>query len=252
MAVLVTRPYPDGKELCEQLSELGLENIYQPLIEFSEGEDCYLLADKLNQSDIVIAVSKPAVEWANRALHFTMQTWPVSSCYLAVGQITADKLSEVTGQKVHYPDVSDSEHLLGLPALLNIKNKKVMILRGNGGRELIRDMLLKRGAIVEYCEVYQRQPRSFDGHSSVRQWKKEGVTQIVLTSGEQLEYFFSRVPKSDYQWLINQQLIVPSNRIADLAKQLGFNQVMVSGSASNPDLVAAIKQQCTTGQVHDK
>ncbi|MDB1122662.1 uroporphyrinogen-III synthase [Vibrio algarum] len=172
MVVLVTRPSPDGEALCDALSSSGIQVIYQPLIQFTLGKDSPSLQATLQETDVVIAVSKPAVEWANRALHSKMQTWPDSIRYLAIGQKTADKLSEVTAQKVHYPEVSDSEHLLQLPPLLKPINTKVTILRGNGGRELIREELLKRGARVEYCEVYQRQTLLFDGHSRVKSWKK--------------------------------------------------------------------------------
>ncbi len=252
MVVLITRPSPDGEALCDALSSCGIQVIYQPLIQFSEGKDSYRLHKALKNADLVIAVSKAAVEWAGRVLQSEMQSWPDSIRYFAIGQKTADKLSEVTAQKVHYPQVSDSEHLLKLPLLSTLINTKVTILRGNGGRELIRDELLKRGARVEYCEVYQRQTLPFDGHSSVKNWKKNNVDHIVLTSGEQLDYFFNMIPNNEHNWLFEQKLIVPSNRIATLARRLGFHEVAVSGSASNPDLVAVIQQQCTTGQVHDK
>lgn len=247
MAILVTRPAPDGKALCDALSASGFQVVYQPLIEFSQGRDSEHLLDTLRDSDFVIAVSKPAVEWANKVLHSKMQNWPITTRYFAIGQITADKLSEVSAQKVHYPQVSDSEHLLQLPQLLESSHSKVTILRGNGGRELIHDALLKRGAIVKYCEVYQRKELLFDGLSSVKSWQANEVTHIVLTSGEQLNYFFSMIPQSEYDWLFKQQVIVPSSRISDMAYKLGFHKIMVSGSASNPDLVAVIQQLCTTG-----
>ncbi|WP_413285565.1 uroporphyrinogen-III synthase [Vibrio sp. MA40-2] len=247
MAVLITRPSPDGEQLCDELGAVGIEVVYQPLIAFSSSQGCGHVANLLKEANFVIAVSKPAVEWANKSLQSQRQFWPHSTCYLAIGQKTADKLSEVTAQKVHCPEVSDSEHLLVLPHLQQINNAKVVILRGNGGRETIRTVLEQRGANVEYCEVYQRKPLLFDGHSSVKNWKNNNVTQIVLTSGDQLSYFFNRIPKEEHEWLFRQRLIVPSKRVSELAKQLGFRNIMVSGSASNPDLVAVIQQQCTTG-----
>jgi len=252
MSVLVTRPTPDGEALCNALSSCGFQAIYRPLITFLPSTDSCHLYEKLQDSDVVIVVSKAAVDWANRVLCSKHQEWPVSTRYVAIGQVTADKLSEFTAQKVDYPKVSDSEHLLQLPSLLKLEHVKVTILRGNGGRGLIRQELVKRGAIVEYCEIYQRQKLLFDGHSHVKDWQRKNVTHIVLTSSEQLNYFFSMIPKRDHEWLFKQQIIVPSDRISDLAHKLGFHKVMVSGSASNPDLVAVIQQQCTTGKKHDK
>ncbi len=247
ITVLITRPDPDGKALCEILSGLGIRTVHQPLIEFRQGKDCHLLHSKIKSADFVIAVSKAAVEWADKILQLSTQSWPDSACYLAVGQKTAHKLSKVSAQKVHYPDISDSEHLLQLSPLLNPENATVTILRGNGGRELIRDTLLKRGANVEYCEVYQRKMLPFNGSSEVKRWQKSRISHIVLTSGEQLEHFFSMIPESDHNWLFEKTLIVPSRRVASLAHKLGFHNIIVSGSASTPDIAAVIQQQCITG-----
>ncbi len=247
ITVLITRPEPDGKELGNILSDLGIKSICHPLIEFRQGKDLECLHSKIKNADYVIAISKAAVEWTDKLLQFNMKNWPDSVSYFAIGQKTAHKLSKVSNQKVHYPNISDSEHLLQLTPLLNPKNTKVTILRGNGGRELIRNTLLKKGAKVEYCEVYQRQKLSFSGHSSVKRWQKSQVSHIVLTSGEQLGYFFSMIPEEHHNWLFEKILIVPSQRIANLAHKLGFNNITVSGSASAPDIAAAIQQQCITG-----
>lgn len=248
MVVLITRPSPDGEALCDLLASRGITTLFQPLIEFVEGEIGDSLLSKLKRSDFVIAVSKPAVDWTDRALQSSMQTWPTTATYLAVGQKTADKLSEVTEQKVHYPSISDSEHLLQLPLLLSPKQAKITILRGNGGRELIRDELTERGASVEYCEVYQRLSLPFDGGSSINHWQENHVTHVVVTSGEQLTLLFDGIrQQNECSWLLQQKLIVPSRRIAQLAYKYGFDNVTVSGSASNPDLAAVIQQQCTTG-----
>lgn len=250
MVVVVTRPDPEGSELCQDLWQQKVSAIHFPLITFSQGDGEEELLSLLSKADIIIAVSKQSVLWADKILQDKQKNWPLNSRYLAIGQKTAEKLSSVCQQEVCYPDVSDSEHFLQLDVLNNVKNKRVVILRGNGGRELICSTLKKRQASVEYCEVYRRHKRAFNGNSILSDWQQKKVTHIVATSGEQLEHLVEQMP--NLQWLCQQIVIVPSKRIACLASELGFNNVLVSGSASNPDLLAATLPQSITGQAHDK
>ncbi|WED21768.1 uroporphyrinogen-III synthase [Vibrio sp. JC009] len=250
--VLVTRPDPDGEALCCQLKEAGISAISHPLIVFRAGISIDELFDRINAADIVIAVSKPSVEWADTALKSQSHSWPDKPIYLAVGQKTADKLSKCVQQTVHYPIVSDSENLLELPQLQNVAGKSVLILRGNGGRELIRSQLSAKGATVHYCEVYQRQAVTFDGHSKAEEWKRRGVDHIVVTSAEQLSILTNSIPATRHHWLFAQLLMVPSARIAAMASDLGFCNVKATGSASNPDLLATIQSLLKIGHTDDK
>ena len=250
MKVLVTRPDPEGSELCRQIEQHQVRASHFPLISFSKGEGASQLSSLLTDADIVIAVSKHAVLWSDKILQSQQLLWPDKADYFAIGQKTAQNLRRVSLQNVHYPAISDSEHFLQLPQLQNIAGKKVVILRGNGGRELIYDTLKKFADTVAYCEVYQRHKREYDRASQLADWQQQGITHLIITSGEQLEHLAGGI--SDDRWLTSKMIIVPSQRIADLANELGFNNVLVSGSASNPDLLAAILPRHITGQAHDK
>ena len=66
--------------------------------------------------------------------------WPTTPCcYLAIGQATSQTLADTSKQKVYFPEISDSEHLLAMPQLQNISGKRVTIVRGDSGREFIYD-----------------------------------------------------------------------------------------------------------------
>lgn len=143
MAVLVTRPGEQGRSLCQQLNSAGICALHQPLIEILPGKDLSGIATQLNQFDCILAVSQHAVTLTQQAFT-SQQEWPQTATYIAVGQKTAHVLSKLSQQKVHYPDVGDSEHLLELDILKKVKGKKVVILRGNGGRELIYETLRSR------------------------------------------------------------------------------------------------------------
>lgn len=241
MAVLVTRPGEQGAELCSLLKRHGICAYHHPLIDIVADQTDKHLSDHLNRAQIIIAVSKHAVQCAQKILASNQASWPKQAIYLAVGQKTAHYLSKCAQQKVHYPQVSDSEHLLRLPVLHNVQRQNVLILRGNGGRELIKDALVRRGAKVHYSETYKREFIPFDPVSCISLWKAQQINQIIVTSGEQLDYLCSQLTSEQLTWLNQQELYIPSQRIADIAVQKGFTQVRCTGSASNKELLAALQ-----------
>ncbi|MEH0761951.1 uroporphyrinogen-III synthase [Vibrio sp. 16] len=247
MAVLVTRPGEQGHTLCQQLHDAGITALHHPIISIQPGSELPTLPDHLAECEIVIAVSQHAVTFSHQALQYQNQVWPDRVTYLAVGQKTAHVLSKVTQQKVHYPQIGDSEHLLLLDMLSRVKGKKVVILRGNGGRELIYDTLIERGATVDYVETYKRENITFRSDLLVPIWQDKQITQLVITSSGQLCHFVDQLSASQRVWLCGLQLFVPSERIVQEALKLGFEKVINTHSASNKDLLAALRST-TTGQ----
>lgn len=179
MRVLVTRPENQGAELCNLIEKMGGMALHQPLIDIQDNLQLSLDDDQLQRSDIIIAVSQYAVYAFHHILTHQQLSLPDSCIYLGVGQKTAHELSKLSQQNVNYPTVSDSEHLLALPELTNVSGKHVIILRGNGGRELIHDQLCALGADVQYLETYQRRylPLKID---AIKQWRSIGIDTELL------------------------------------------------------------------------
>jgi len=238
MAVLITRPGEQGQALCQQLNAAGIKALHFPLLKISPGNDFSCIRKSLANVDIIIAVSQHAVTFSQQALN---GEWPNTATYIAIGQKTAHVLSKLSQQNVHYPDVADSEHLLQLKQLKRTKNKNIIILRGNGGRELIYSTLLKRAAHVSYLEVYKRDSLAFDPNVELLNWQSNHIKQIVITSLGQLNHFVSQLTQPQTDWIFELRLFVPSQRIANQAKLLGFLDVINTGSASNKDLLAALQ-----------
>jgi len=244
MAVLVTRPGEQGNVLCSLLERHGIFAYHHPLIDIVADLTDTHLYKHLQRAQIVIAVSRHAVQCAQQILTNNGISWPKQAIYLAVGQKTAHYLSKYTQQKVHYPQISDSEHLLQLPILSKVEQQQILILRGSGGsggRELIKDSLVRRGAKVHYSETYKREFIPFDPVSCIELWKTLQIDQIIVTSGEQLNYLCSQLTLEQLTWLNKQELYIPSQRIADIALQKGFTRVRCTGSASNQELLAAFQ-----------
>lgn len=172
--------------------------------------------------------------------------WSKLACgarYFAIGRTTALALHTVSGFDIRYPlDREISEALLQLPELQNIAGKRALILRGNGGRELLGETLTARGAEVSFCECYQRCAKHYDGAEEAMRWHTRGVTTLVVTSGEMLQRLWSLTPEWYREhWLLRCRLLVVSERLAHLARELGWQDIKVADNADNDALLRALQ-----------
>ncbi|EPS1776199.1 TPA: uroporphyrinogen-III synthase [Klebsiella aerogenes] len=246
MSILVTRPLPQGEELVSRLRALGRVAWSFPLIEFTPGRELAALPRQLaalGADDLLFALSQHAVEFAHARLLQESQRWPSDPAYFSIGRTTALALHTVSGKNIRYPlDREISEVLLQLPELQNIADKKALILRGNGGRELLGDTLRDRGAEVTFCECYQRCAKYYDGAEEAMRWQSRGVTTLVVTSGEMLQQLWSLIPQwYREQWLLHCSLIVVSERLALQARELGWQDIQVADNADNDALLRALQ-----------
>ena len=152
MAVLVTRPDERGQQLVDMLAKAGVVAIHLPLFNIEAGAELNGLPNKFAQlkvGDYVFAVSKSAVDFADKALKNTGFVWRDDLQYFTVGQGTAQHFAVTTTLAVHYPTTQEnSEGVLQLAAMQNLQGKTILILRGNGGRELLSEQAQQRGANV--------------------------------------------------------------------------------------------------------
>ena len=131
---------------------------------------------------------------------------------------------------------------LQLPELQSIAGKRALILRGNGGRELIGQTLTSRGADVTFCECYQRSAKHYDGAEEAMRWQSRGVTTVVVTSGEMLQQLWSLIPQWYREhWLLRCRLLVVSERLAILAQELGWQDIQIADNADNDALLRALQ-----------
>lgn len=253
MTILITRPAPECYQLARQLNAAGISAIAQPLLDIQPGTQIPTLISQLNRlqpGDFLIAVSVHAVNLAHNYLTTQGASWPKNVHYMAVGHKTATALTECCGCDVLVPQSRcDSEGLLELSALAQaqVQSRRVLILRGNGGRELIYQTLQQRGAKVSYCETYLRSWIPLDGAQQCQEWQSRHVSALVITSGEQLAHLSSLIPDDNKAWFLQCHLFVPSQRIADQARMLGFCTISTVGSAANNHLFTTLSKIGTMG-----
>jgi uroporphyrinogen-III synthase len=120
------------------------------------------------------------------------------------------------------PDAgADSEHLLALPALAETAGKRILIFRGEGGRELLADRLRAGGARVDYAECYRRGRPESDPAPVLEALAKGGLQAITVFSGETLDNLLDLMGEAA-PTLFPLPLFAPHARIADHARARGF------------------------------
>jgi uroporphyrinogen-III synthase len=166
------------------------------------------------------------------------QAWPATLPIAAVGKATA-KAVATQGLPISLtaPEPYNSEALLSLPELQKLDAKRVVIFRGNEGRELLRDSLVARGADVVYVECYQRVVPRTDSKELYAAWDQKRKMPIVVTSNEGLQNLVTMVNNEYQPALLASPLVLISERTAKLAIKLGFTQTAQVAEAANDEAI---------------
>ena len=231
MNIVVTRPRDQAAQLMHKIEQQGGNPLLFPLLEIMPARDQATLLHQIHhlpQADIIIFISPNAVKYGMAAIG----KLPQGKLIVAVGQGTARSLRESGVSDILVPSERfDSEGVLALPDLRHVAGKRIMILRGDGGRELLGDTLQARGAIVEYVTCYLRGKPTFDAARLL----SAQPDVLIVTSSEALRHLYELT----HDTLLDKALFVIHERIAAAARELGWREVRVAG-AGDDDMLAAL------------
>ncbi|OUS28124.1 hypothetical protein A9Q98_07675 [Thalassotalea sp. 42_200_T64] len=244
LRILLTRPLKKSQQLAKVISPLASHIEITPLFDYQAGEQQSYLPQQLIEfaPDIIIFVSPAAVDFAFSQNH--VQSNLARTLFIAVGTATADVLKAHGIENVITPEQQNSEGLLALEQLLAVENKQILIVRGNGGRELIKQQLEQRGAKVAYNEVYKRQWLTLNNEQTIDKWRKDKINCIVVTSSELLQHTLSYIDDKD--WANDCIWLVASSRIAAQASAHGVTTVIDAGGASHQHIYQALSKLSLT------
>ncbi|UCF75485.1 MAG: uroporphyrinogen-III synthase [Betaproteobacteria bacterium] len=246
--IVVTRPARQARELAEMIRAAGGAATLFPVLEIRDVEDLKPLRDiiaRLDEFDLAIFISPNAV---NKAMNLITAhgTLPPALICAAIGRGGVKELARfgVTNAIAPSPRF-DSEALLELPELQEMRGKRVVIFRGDGGRELLGDTLKLRGATVEYAECYRRGMPNLDAAPLLKAWARNELDAITVTSSEGLRNLYEMIGVLGRQWLRKTAVFVPHPRIAEVAHELGLTRVIVTAPADEGLLSALIEHFAT-------
>lgn len=260
--VVITRPEQQANQWAATLATHGFKSVRVNLLEIKplvSEEKARAIKNKILDFDLyqkAIFVSQNAVEFGMQWLEDYWPQLPMGIEFFAVGATTAKKLSQY-GVAVTDLATSDnggmtSEDLLRAPGLQNVDGEKIIIFRGCGGRGHMADELRRRGAVVDYCELYERglpqqavvqlQQLAAEINNQQRQYimsvhsgeSLENLLQLLQTDAA-----FTPLSKA---MLMQLPLLVPSQRIATRAIDAGFMNTICALNATDAAMTDALLQ----------
>ena len=243
--IVVTRPKKQLAGISQRLKMLGAEVVEFPLISIEGPADKRLSLLKLKAMgahDYLIFTSRNAVEMAFKGLTAALTEKSVLDLFAttriaAVGKQTAEALTQKGVFVSIVPDaLFNSEALLASDAFKQVASKRIAIIRGESGRDLLRETLVNRGAHVEYIDVYRRVCPMSDLLPLVKCQQQSGIDIILLTSAEALTSLFSL--GADQDWLKQMTLLVGSQRIAEVVNKTDHKgRVVVADDPSDDRMI---------------
>ncbi len=227
--VIVTRPQRQAAALAMKIAALGGTPIIWPAIVILPPLDSALLSRvhaALSTYDIAIFVSANAVEYGAPQ----SGAWPASIATYAPGPATAEALAAAGIPDARVPVTSfDSEGLLELPELAHLTDRRVVVFRGEGGREFLGNALRTRGAVVDHVPCYRRvAPRS--GADGLIEAMRDGRAHaLTLTSAEGLDNLMSALGSVGRALVAKVPVFAAHPRIAERAREYGLLAIETAG-----------------------
>jgi uroporphyrinogen-III synthase len=229
IGILVTRPARQAAGFAEKIAALGGRPVIFPAIAILPPADPAPLARvhaTLTDYDLAFFVSANAVEYGAP----DPRRWPAPLLAFAPGPGTAEALAAAGIANVRMPTLQfDSAGLLALPELADVRGRRVIVFRGEGGREELADALRARGARVEYVACYRRAVPS-DGRGLAAAFAEGRVQAVTITSGEGLDNLWKLADAATRAAWRTVPTFAPHPRIAARARELGLAVTETAGS----------------------
>ncbi|UOB73462.1 MULTISPECIES: uroporphyrinogen-III synthase [unclassified Pseudoalteromonas] len=239
--ILITRPEGKGAALAEQLEQAGYQASLFPVLNINYLTPSSTQLSPLINADKIIFISQDAV----KALAQLKPDINIKAQFYAVGQQTADTIYELFGVRAATPKQFDSEGILALKSLAQVDGSNIVLVKGQGGRPDIAKVLKERGAFLNNCVVYEREPVPDLTSNWTDHWKSSNVHGIVITSNAAVDAMFTPLAAQQLQWLQQCHFYVASERIAAYLQQqhVSLANIHIAAGASDNAMFTCINQQ---------
>jgi uroporphyrinogen-III synthase len=246
-AVLVTRPAGEAAEtFCSAVAAAGYPVYSQPLLELqplsqlsSAQRKCLLELDLYQH---VIFISGNAVRFGMAQTENYWPQLPVGLNWYAIGSATGALLKGFGLTPISPGSSMSSEGLLAISALQDIRDHRVLIVKGEGGRDTLGQELTRRGAIVDELACYRRCIPRMPAGALAQKMTRWQLSVVLISSGEglaNLQVLLSPQETTKFKHLC---LIVPSARVASMALDAGYHQVVTAENASDAAMLCALEE----------
>lgn len=236
--IVLTRPGAANDRLAGLLEADGLNVWRWPAFTITLPEDEAMVAERfahLDDVEMVVMASPAAVA----AVAHWVREWPEHITLATVGEGTAKVIRAAWGDevKVIYPE-GDAEHS-GSEALFALVKKqrvpsRVLIARGQTGREWLSEQLIALGADVEKLAAYVRVPLELTSHQLMQLSRAvKGAPPVVyITSSDSVATLMHavRVVPGAREWFARGSAVTIHPRCADRLREAGFSRIEIVGT----------------------
>lgn len=238
VCVLNPRPARQAQALTMALTDAGAAVFELPLLEIMALELSAHARQQLldlDRYDAVVFVSANAARLGLAAVADYWPQWPHSLPAYAVGPATKALLDDADLCAIA-PEREDSEGLLALPGLSQVAGQRLLLFRGDEGRELLPETLRERGAQVDVLPLYTRRLPS----DTFSRWQaRTKMPDVVLLSSALIWQHWQQIAGPDAQ---QPALIAVSQRLAAQLRAAGAERVLCSDGATPQAWLNALQQ----------
>ena len=250
--VLVTRPAHQAENLSRLIEERGGVAVRFPTLAIVALDDFSGIQSTLAHVDKyqwLVFISANAVTMYGYYSDSDKMGKSKSVRIAAIGKATAQALV-LAGLPVDLvPEAGyNSEALLAMPKMQQMNGQRCLIVRGEGGRDELAVTLRSRGANVEYLDVYKRTIPVIDTSQVNLLIAQDKLDVITVTSGEGLKNLLIMLEEKIHQRLFEVSLVVVSDRIREIAADIGFKRIAVTDSPSDVAILETVTM-CVTGGI---
>jgi uroporphyrinogen-III synthase len=236
LGVVVTRPLEPGRVLARALEARGARVFLFPALaieDIAPTPELLEALEALPQAALAIFVSAHAVEKGLAAVR-ARGPWPEGVEVAGIGDATAKALRNSGFERVISPaGRHDSEGLLETARLQAVRGENIIVFRGEGGREQLKETLEARGARVRYAQCYRRVRPAADAAALLAAFDRGEVQAVSALSGETLENFVEMLGSEGERRLQAAALVVPHAAIGSHRAAARFARIMVCGPGAD-------------------
>lgn len=241
--ILICRPEPAASELSSALSAMGAECKCLPMLSIEAVALSAIDRQRimnLDQFHQVIVISQHAAKLGMDEIDAYWPQLPLKQDWFAIGRKTAATLQHADLALTSPVHDLNSEKLLEHPAFKDIDGKKILILKGQNGRETLQQELSKRGANVESVSLYQRKRPNYTAEEITDALSTFSPSFIVALSGETLTNLIEYCRPLNID-LSNKSFILSSTRVANIAHEHGIKHCYIPNNLMPIDIIRCIK-----------
>ena len=234
MFILITRQLEQSEKFSDILNKENIKNFIFPVIEIKKIKLRAIDLENIKNSDFIIFTSQ------NSVISLIQELDIKNLCgkkIAAIGESTKKNLNDL-GVHVDICPKSNftSESLFEEIRSNNIVNKKIIIIKGAGGRDYLHKKLSRNNYIFNDLDIYERELPCNINNLSSRIFLD--ITHICVTSIAVLDNFIKISDILKFEISENITFIAGNSRIAEVVRErFSGNKIIVSLNPSNKEML---------------